>query len=301
MDYQAVFADRFQVRPEELPARGPLTDPRPARRLRDAIEPLAMHAIWSRRTNERLAAFGLSFFEAYVWGRAAALGDPPAGLVVATFGVFEPGRLTTTYEAARQKVRRDDMLTVRTAATSENLRDTLGDADLTGAVATLRRGLDAAGDAARPLFAALRSLEWPNEPAGQLWRACDLLREFRGDSHLAACISAGLDPVEMNILTELWTGQPLGPYTATRGWDDAAIASAAERLRARGLLAGDALSEAGYQFREAIEERTDAQVHPIVTAIEPEFDVLVAQLDAWSTACIVARAFPPSAFKRAAG
>ena len=301
MDYQTIVAGRFQPQPEEMPAPGPLTAPRPPRRLRDAIEPPAMHAVWSRATNERLAAFGLSFFEAYVWGRAAALGEPPADLVVATFGVFEPCLLAGAYEAARRRVGRAELLEARTQATSASLRAVLGDADLTGAVAQLRRGLAAADVTARPLFAGLRSLDWPADPAGQLWRACDLLREYRGDSHLAACISAGLDPVSMNILTELWVGMPLGSYIGTRGWDPPAIAAAVARLQARGWLADHALTDAGRRLREDIEECTDEQAQPIVDAIGDDFEPLVAQLDAWSATCIAAQAFPPSVFKRAAG
>ena len=41
----------------------------PARRLRDACEPLAMHALWNYRTNERLAAPGLDFITGYAGGR----------------------------------------------------------------------------------------------------------------------------------------------------------------------------------------------------------------------------------------
>ena len=57
----------------------PVVGAGPARRLRDAIEPIAMHAVWARRTNERLAGLGLDFLGGYVWGRAAALGEPDAG------------------------------------------------------------------------------------------------------------------------------------------------------------------------------------------------------------------------------
>ena len=72
-----------------------------ARRLRDACEPLAMHALWNRHTNERLAALGLDFLTSYVGGRAASLGEPSPAVVVATFAWFEPDLLAGLYEAAR--------------------------------------------------------------------------------------------------------------------------------------------------------------------------------------------------------
>ena len=39
-----------------------------------------MHPVWARATNERLAELGLDFLTGYVWGRAAALGEPDAAL-----------------------------------------------------------------------------------------------------------------------------------------------------------------------------------------------------------------------------
>ena len=100
MQYDDVVAAFFRPsEPGVVPV--PVTGASPARRLRDAIEPIAMHSVWSRRTNERLAALGLDFLGGYVWGRAAALGEPDAGVVVSSFAVFEPGMLTATYEPAR--------------------------------------------------------------------------------------------------------------------------------------------------------------------------------------------------------
>ena len=301
MDYQSILENYFQPLPEATPTPGPVIAARPARRLRDAIEPLAMHSVWCRRTNERLATFGLSFFGGYVWGRAAALGEPPASLVVASFGVFEPGLLSAVYEEARGRVGRVELLKGRAEATIESLREVLGGVDLAQVLVALRRGLEAADGTGRPLFSGLQSLDWPAEPVGQLWRACELLREHRGDSHIAACITAGLGPVAMNVLTELWVGMPLGSYTATRGWSPEVIAATVERLRSDGLVADGALTAAGRQLREEIEERTDAMQQSIVDAIGEDFEAVVAQLDAWSAACIEAKAFPPSALKRAAG
>src|SRR5947207_1327318 len=77
--------------------------------------------------------------------------------------------------------------------------------------------------AGRPLFAGLAGLPWPADELGQLWHACAMLRELRGDSHLAACVAAGLTGLEANILTELQVGWPLHSYTATRGWPPEAM------------------------------------------------------------------------------
>ena len=241
MDYDAVVEIFFRPSdPGVVPA--PVAEGSPARRLRDAIEPIAMHSVWSRRTNERLHGLGLDFLGSYVWGRAAALGEPDAGVVVSSFAVFEPGMLTTTYERARAACPREAMLAARAEATIDSLRETLADADVGPVADRLAEAVSAADVAGRPLFAGLATQAWPSEPVGRLWRACELAREHRGDSHVAACVVDGLDPIAMNVLTEVWVGMPLGSYSATRGWSQQQIEATAAALRAEGLLDGDDLS-----------------------------------------------------------
>lgn len=273
----------------------------PARRMRDAMEPLAAHAFWNRLTKERNLERGLDGRTGYVWGRATALGEPSAGVVVSAFAWFDPGMITAAYEEGRSKIPWEEMVRVRDETTTESLRGILGGARLEPAVAVLRRGLEVADGTGRALFSGLRSRRWPEDPAGQLWRACDLLREHRGDSHIAVCIAAGFGPVEMNILTELWVGMPQTSYTATRAWTEAVMAAAVTGLEARGLVASGSLTESGRTVRDQIENRTNAMEQPIVDAIGDDFDQVVAELQAWSQAVIDAGAFSPDPHKRAAG
>ena len=280
---------------------GPVVNGSGPRRLRDAIEPIAMHSVWSRVTNERLAGLGLDFLSSYVWGRAAALGEPDAGVVVAAFAVFEPSMIAATYEQGRAACPRDQLLAARAEATTSSLRSALGDAEVTAVADDLAAAVSAADGTGRPLFSGLARQPWPDRPVGRLWRACELAREHRGDSHVAACVAAGFGPIAMNVLTELWVGMPLGSYTATRGWSGPQIDAEVQRLRETGLIDGDQLSPSGQARRDELEATTDAMEQPIVDALGPRFDALVAQLDEWSTRCIDARAFPPDVFKRAAG
>src|SRR5207237_1341796 len=69
----------------------------PARRLRDAIEPIAMVHVHSEEAREQYEAIGLDRFSGYVLGRAGTLGLAPTPLVLATFGVFEPETLAGVY------------------------------------------------------------------------------------------------------------------------------------------------------------------------------------------------------------
>ncbi|MDQ2725163.1 MAG: hypothetical protein M3Y36_06670, partial [Actinomycetota bacterium] len=261
-------------------------------------------AVWSRPTNEALERLGLDFLAAYVWGRAAALGDASSPVVAATFAWFEPAMIAAIVDPARDAVSRTDLMAARDLATTASLEAVLADEDgaaVEGVADTLLAALGAAQPAGRPLFAGLRSLPVPSSPAGKLWRACDLLRELRGDSHITAVLAAGLGPIEANILTERWLGMDLTTYTGTRGWSAEAMTAAVEGLGDGGLLDGDRLTELGRAVRAAVEAATDIQVEPVIAALGGRLDSLCLALGRWSERCIEAGAFPGDELKRAAG
>jgi hypothetical protein len=290
------------------PRTGPVVDPAatptPARRLRDALEPLAMVTVWSEPAAEQAAAAGLDFLAGYVGGRASALGDVPGTVVASTFAVFEPNLAGGLWDQARASCSVAQLQQGRERAGSEALRATLADVDeveVDGAVETLRAGLAAADLMGRPLFAGLWALPWPEHAHGRLWHATSLLREHRGDSHVAACVAAGLDGIEANVLTELWVGFDLLEYTSTRGWSPESMDAAIGRLRRRGLLQGDALSDEGRRVRSGIEDATDLAQQPIVDLIGDALDRTVGALATWSGAVVARGWFPPDPYKRAAG
>ncbi|CAN5581675.1 hypothetical protein BH23ACT3_BH23ACT3_17630 [soil metagenome] len=277
----------------------------PARRLRDAVEPIATQGWWSRPAGDRITGLGLPFLPGYVWGRAAALGEPAASVVVAAFGVFEPGMLTGAYDAGRSFVGRDDVLAERAEGAAEAL-DSLVTADEADAVAEPLMqavgGLDGLG---RPLFGALRELPQPPTPGGRLWRATELVREHRGDGHLAAVVTTGLDAVEANVLTELWLGYGFGEYSGTRAFGPDALAAAVERLGARGWVESDGstptLTAGGRAARVALEEATDLSQAALVDALGPDIDEIVERAAAISERIVTAGWFPHDPRKRAGG
>jgi len=301
MDYDLI-ASLFLTPPAEPPVP-PVLPQTPARRLRDALEPLATHGWWCRPVNERLAELGLDFMTGYVWGRAAALGEPAPAVVVATFAVFEPGFLSATYVQARAAAKRDDVLRARLEGTVESLAAVLGDvADEAGEVADrLAAALARLDGAGRPLFSGLRELAWPADPLGRLWRAAELVREHRGDGHVASCVAAGLDPVTMNVLTELWLGMASGSYLATRGYGPDALAASLAGLEARGWVRSGALTAEGRAARGAIEEATDQTQADLVAGLGEDLEGVVARVSLWSQRLVDAGAFPPDPYKRAAG
>lgn len=306
MDYAAAIDVFFAPPPANLATPPVVAAPTPARRLRDALEPLAMHGVWSESVNASLAALGLDdFFTAYLTGRAAPLGEVPGSVVAATFGVFEPGFVESTWAAGRSRVKLPELIAERDRATAASLRTAIGseasEADATGVAEVLERAVAGVDGTGRVLFAALRAQPRLTDPYGRLWRAADLVREHRGDSHLAASIAAGLDPVRMGILSEVWVGYPVGEYSGTRAWPQEAHEAGVARLEADGLIADGMITEPGRAFRDDIEAATDTAQRDVLDAIGDELDAVCTRLDAWSQRCIEARAFPPDLRKRAAG
>lgn len=305
MDYDAALEVFYAPSPAGMTAPDVVAAPTPARRVRDALEPIAMHAVWSRATNAALAEQGLDFLTGYVCGRGAALGAVPSAVVAATFAAFEPGLIDQLWNEGRSHVDLDELIAVRDRATAASLRDVLGaattEADVTRMAEVLEDAVHGIDGTGRVLFAALRAQPRLDDPYGRLWRAADLVREDRGDSHVAACVAAGLDPVRTNVLTETWVGYPVGEYSGTRAWPEETQAAAVARLEADGLLADGAITGRGRRLRDDIEATTDAAQAELVEALGSGLGALAEELDGWSARCVEAGAFPPDIRKRAAG
>jgi hypothetical protein len=222
------------------------------------------------------------------------MGQVPGEVVVAAFGVFAPALVIPCVERGWAATDRDTILDARHRGATASLRRILGDepAGATRATELLRRAGEAATSEAHPLFAGLRSLGFPGDPVGDLWRAADLVREHRGDSHNAAWVSYGIDAREITLLTELWWRIPLKSYAPTRGWADDELDEAVERLRERGLLDGEAFTEAGEQLRGDIESATDRQERAIVAALGDDAEELFGILEPYADAILAAGGYP---------
>lgn len=298
------LAEIFLIPIEPAPA-APTVPDSAARRLRDAIEPIATIGWWSRSATEQFESLGLDFFGGYVWGRAAALGpDVDASVVVSAFGVFDPSLLTSVLDGARSMVSADAVLAGREAGATAGLRAAVGD-DLADVVesagARLRSALDAVDGTARPLFSGLRSLPVPSDPFGALWRAAEMYREHRGDGNLAASVAAGLDPVEMNVLTELWLDYAVGEYSSSRGFRPDRLQEAVDTLDARCWFHEGVITPTGRTARDAIEASTDLSQHAVINALGDDVEALIADLELIGNAVVAAQAAPADPRKRAAG
>jgi len=198
----------------------------------------------------------------YFASRAAAMGPVPAEVVIATFFNFHPGLVRRVIPAAWERATPEAIVSARTRAADAALRRMLGDAV---ASSEMREAAELARDAAaachpegRPLSAAHAALPWPDEPHLVLWHAQTVLREFRGDGHVAALLAEDITGPEALVVHGA-TGE-VAPelLRASRAWPEDEWDAAVERVRVRGWLAADgSLTDAGRASRNWVEQRTD--------------------------------------------
>lgn len=200
----------------------------------------------------------------YFGMRAAALGAAPAELVAATFYNFKLDRVAKSVPAVWGVAAPERFLAVRLAGADAGLRRILGAEVLGDAVIEAsqlaRKAALAAPIGGRPLAAANAALPWPDPPHLVLWHATTVLRESRGDGHVAALVAAGLDPVEtlVTFAADRETAGQAG-WERWRGWNLEDWQAAQRRLMDRGLLDEQGrLTELGVQVRHDVEDRTDA-------------------------------------------
>ena len=85
----------------------------------------------------------------------------------------------------------------------------------------------------------------------------DVLREYRGDCHIAILTSAGLDGAAANALA-VADGRVGANQRERRGWTEDEWAEAYERLRSRDWTdESDAITDSGRAARAQIEDATD--------------------------------------------
>lgn len=213
------------------------------------------------------SSLGLANESGYFASRAAAMGAVSAEVVIATFYNFHPRLVRSAMSTVWNTAPPLAVVAARADAADAALVRILGDdvhsPDLARAADLARLAAERAVEqvAGRPLFAGHAGLAWPDAPAHLvLWHAQSCLREFRGDGHIAALVTAGIGPVEALILHVASGEVPSGFLRATRGWSDEEWEAGVERVRDRGwLAAGDelGLSTDGQAVRQEVEDQTD--------------------------------------------
>jgi Helix-turn-helix family len=254
-----------------------------ARRFFDRFEPV--HAVTYFAPEARAALDGLGyrgFWMGYFAARSAPLGPVPPEVVTAIFYNFAPERVAKALPAAWQIAGPEAALGARRESAVAALRRYGIDSDENIALAAELAGR-AAREApvdGRPLFAANLALPWPEDPLAALWHATTLLREHRGDAHVAVLVAAGVSGRESNVLHAAAGGVPRDYIARTRDYDEAAWRRHEQRLAERGLLDGDgSLTAAGRELKDHIESTTDALASSALDALgDDEVESLFAAL-----------------------
>ncbi len=216
----------------------------------------------------------------YFGMRAAPLGPVSPELVISTFYNFHPWMVRRAIPDAWEIAPPEKFLETRLLGASRALRRMLGDAldDIEEAADLAVEAAKAAPIGGRPLGAANAALPVPNEPHLALWQAATTLRESRGDGHVAALVSAELDPVETLALFAADRGLEFSYMQLARGWSSEEWAAAVQRLTERGLLTDGVITDAGVSLRADIEAKTDSLASAPWDALGPDKASRLAEL-----------------------
>jgi hypothetical protein len=242
----------------------PSVEPSRVRQLWHLLEPLHAVLYYAPEVFEEAAALGYDTTDrwpSYFPLRAAPLGPVGAERVASAFYSFDPRMAARHIGSAWSVASPQEVLAARLRGIDRAYRAILGDRvddpALAEAAALARRAAEAAGTEGRPLAAANAELTWPEAPHLQLWHAATILREHRGDGHLAALLVADLDPVE-SLVSFAAIGAASVERFESRGWSGEQWSAARARLAARGLVEADGTAtEAGRALRRTVEDHTD--------------------------------------------
>jgi hypothetical protein len=259
-----------------------------ARRMFELLEPICLVTYFADESNEELAALGhRTYWDGYFASRAAPLGRVPAQVVHAAFYSFADGEAARHIPSAWETVppevsfaawRRGSAASVRRIV-GEELAESPGlarAADLTTKAAT------SAPTAGRVMYAGWRALEVPSDPVTRLWHSATMLREHRGDGHVAALVGARIGGTEAHVLSALDMGiHPPETFGRIHHLPKKRLAAVMAGLRERGLVDADGwFTDAGRETKRRIETLTDELAAAPYEGLSPaELDELVAELE----------------------
>ena len=254
-----------------------------ARRLFDRLEPV--HAVTYFAPEARAALDDLGyrgFWMGYFAARSAPLGPVSPEVVTAVFYNFAPARVAKALPAAWEIAAPATVLQIRQeSATAALRRYGCTDPDRVATAASLlSRAARQAPMEGRPLFAANLALAWPQDPLSQLWHATTLMREHRGDGHVAVLAALGISGRQSNVLHAAADRVPREMIMRSRDYDEQQWQHHVDELADRGLLdSSGTLTAAGAQLKAEIEERTDRLALAAFDALDDtELDALFAAL-----------------------
>ena len=234
------------------------------RRMFRLLEPVHLVTFYAEEPSAELVALGLrdNYWDGYFAGRAGPLGRVPAEVVHALFYNFAEGEVARHIPRVWEVTTPEAAVDARQRGSAAALRRILGDLADTHELA---RAADLATTAAlsaptegRAMYAAHRPLPIPDEPVARLWHAGTLLREHRGDGHIAALVTEGVGGAEAHMLHGLSMDTPARKFGRVHHLPTTRLDEVVRGLQARGLLDdAEALTDEGRATKERVEARTD--------------------------------------------
>ncbi|MFG2698425.1 hypothetical protein [Kitasatospora sp. NPDC048407] len=262
----------------------------PARALWRLYEPVYAVTFLQPESRAAFEAVGLDgSWRGYFAGRAAPLGAVDAPQVIAAFFSFSPTMVEQAVPDVWTHTSPEQALAARlqsSEAVLARLLEPVKPEQIDAAATALDEAVAQLDCAGRVLAAANAALPRPTNVYGRLWQAATVLREHRGDSHVAALVAAGLDGCEAPVLHCALDAsrEVLQPM---RGWTDTEWEAAAARLVERGwLTAQGTVTELGRIQHRSIEAATDLAAGRVWESMpQDELDRLKADLKPIAAIC----------------
>ncbi|MQS11326.1 hypothetical protein F7Q99_03225 [Streptomyces kaniharaensis] len=268
-----------------------MSDPvHPARSLWWLFEPVHSVTYFSPETREAFEAAGLhGAWRTYFAKRAAPLGAVDAPPVIATFFSFSPTLVESVVPEVWTHAGPEESLAARlkgATATLARLLEHVKPEQVELAADALEEAAARVDCAGRVLAAANAALPRPSDVHGRLWQAATVLREHRGDGHVAALVAAGLDGCEAVVIS-CALGVRRDVLQPRRGWTDEEWEAAAARLVERGWLTAEGtVTELGRIRHQALEAATDMAAGRVLEShSRDQLDRLTAALEPIAALC----------------
>jgi len=257
-----------------------------ARRMFELVEPIGVIPYSADEPNEAMFALGFTdYWDTYFAGRAAPLGLTSAEVVDALFYNFAPGEVARHIPKVWRTTTPDAAIAARRLGCAKALRRVLGERvdspDFARASELLMKAGTSAPFEGRPMYAALRALPIPDDKVARLFHAASLLREHRGDGHIAALVTEGVGGLEAHALFALDMDMPAEKFGRIHHLPAAQLAAVTDGMHERGLIGNDGwLSDQGRAVKQRVESLTDDLAAKPYESLEPvELDELIAILE----------------------
>lgn len=268
-----------------------------ARRMYELTEPIGLIPYSADEPNETMFALGFTdYWDTYFAGRSAPLGIIPAEVVDALFYNFAPGEVARHIPKVWRTTTPDLAIAARQTGCAKALRRILSDrvdsASFARAVELLLKAAASAPLEGRPMYAALRAIPIPDDVVMRFFHAASLLREHRGDGHIAALMAEGVGGLEAHVLFALDMGMAPENFGRIHHLPAAQLVAVTAGMRERGLIGDDGwLTEEGRGVKQRVESVTDdlaarpyeiltsRELQELIVLLEPLAALLVAAQD----------------------